>query len=211
MRPRSMTAFTFNFVVLLLVTVASVSTCVQASPGWRQGGPPGAEVQAIALDPTDSNTVYLVSSGGVWKSTDAGLHWFAASKDLCAFNLTAIAIDPAQPSTLYVGGEEGFFRSTDGGASWQISGDHLKPSLICSVAVDPRGLGIVYRGGYYGVFRSTDHGMTWADHNGGTNLPTVVQILIDPTDPDRILSGLLTTAFSGPQTGGPVGRRSTQV
>src|SRR5437588_4144831 len=59
---------------------------------WTSIGPkptdPGAtlttsgRVSAIAIDPRDSNTIYLgAASGGVWKSTDAGANWKPLTDD----------------------------------------------------------------------------------------------------------------------------------
>src|SRR3981081_4600855 len=43
---------------------------------YRFIGPPGNRVSAVAGVPGDPNTYYAgAASGGVWKSTDAGVHW----------------------------------------------------------------------------------------------------------------------------------------
>ena len=43
---------------------------------YRFIGPPGNRVSAVAGVPGDPNTCYAGgASGGVWKSTDAGVHW----------------------------------------------------------------------------------------------------------------------------------------
>ena len=62
-------------------TVALTRATRKAAPalakaGWRLEGPRqvGGRVVDIAVDPNELNTVYAaVATGGVWKSTDAGL------------------------------------------------------------------------------------------------------------------------------------------
>ena len=44
--------------------------------GYRFIGPPGNRVSAVVGVPGDPNTYYAgAASGGVWKSTDGGMHW----------------------------------------------------------------------------------------------------------------------------------------
>jgi photosystem II stability/assembly factor-like uncharacterized protein len=172
------------------------------APGWRQGGPETANVRSLAVNPADSDTVYLVSSGSVWKSTDAGAHWFASGKNLCNFSLTEIAVDPAQPANLYVGGGDGVFSSTDAGASWHASDASLQNTYVESLAVDPTGHGIVYMGSQDGVFKSTDGGQTWTEQSGEWDQHAVERIVIDPADPSRIyalarFSGVYRTTDGG--------------
>jgi len=162
-----------------MLTLASLApSFLYGGPGWRLSGPETATVRSLAVDPTNANIVYLVSSGDVWKSTDAGAHWLASGKNLCGFDLAQIAVDPGQSTNLYVAGEDGVFCSTDGGATWHASDDSLNHRSVDTVAVDPTGHGIVYAGGYYGVLKSTDGGQTWVDQNGGADLGEVARILI---------------------------------
>jgi len=105
-------------------------------------------VTAIAVDPTNSNIVYMGGAqGGVWKSTDGGAHWtftFDTEKTLA---IGSLAIDPSSCApgpctTLYVGtGEQNFsgdsyygagvYKSTDGGATWnQTAGTVLNVAGI---------------------------------------------------------------------------------
>ncbi|MEZ4637737.1 MAG: hypothetical protein R2856_22735 [Caldilineaceae bacterium] len=87
-------------------------------------------MRALAIDPTDSNTVYLGSAlGGVWKTTNGGDSWTPLTDDQASLASAAIVIDPADPNTIYVGTGEptpgldnyygaGILKSTDGGQTW---------------------------------------------------------------------------------------------
>jgi hypothetical protein len=92
-------------------------------------------VTALAVDPTNSNVVYAgAAEGGVWKTTDGGVHWTPLADTQPSLAVGSIAIDPSNHSTIYVGtGEEnysndsyygeGILKSTNGGTSWtQIKG-----------------------------------------------------------------------------------------
>ena len=92
-------------------------------------------VNSIAVDPTNSNVLYLGSAGGgVWKSVDHGAHWKPMTDQEVSLGIGsshALAIDPNNPSTIYAGTSSwsqlnpadasqsrGILKSTDGGASW---------------------------------------------------------------------------------------------
>src|SRR6201999_4047041 len=76
-------------VSLLLLIVASPAL---ATPVWKALGPFGGTVLSVAVDPSNSRTLY-VSTGpeGVFKSLDAGLTW---SKVLREYTLGALAVAP---------------------------------------------------------------------------------------------------------------------
>lgn len=102
----------------------------------HEGNRSGREVYsgratAIAIHPTDTNTVYVgTAGGGVWKTSDAGLHWRALTDRQMTLSIGAIAIDPSNPDRVYAGtGEanitamgfvsEGLLISEDAGSTWQ--------------------------------------------------------------------------------------------
>jgi photosystem II stability/assembly factor-like uncharacterized protein len=98
---------------------------------------PVASIGAIAVAPSDPNTIYVgtgesdirsdLSSGdGVYKSTDAGKTWTHLGLD-ASKQISRIVVDPSDANTVYVGvlgdaygpsAERGVYKSTDGGANW---------------------------------------------------------------------------------------------
>ena len=97
---------------------------------YRFIGPPGNRVSAVVGVPGDPNTYYVgAASGGVWKSSDGGVHWRPIFDDQTAQSIGAIAIAPSDPSVVWVGTGESFirsnvslgngvYRSTDAGKTW---------------------------------------------------------------------------------------------
>jgi hypothetical protein len=101
-------------------------------------------VNSIAVDPTNSNVLYLGSAGGgVWKSYDRGEHWRPMTDQEISLGIGAshaIAIDPLNHNTIYAGTSSfalldqslprpidswqssGVLKSTDGGESWVLLG-----------------------------------------------------------------------------------------
>ena len=98
-------------------------------------GPEGGMMNSIAIDPSDSNTVYAASSdNGVFKSADGGTTWSYSGLNGGIFQ---ILIAPQSPGTVYaVAGARGIFKSLDAGATWNQMPTPPKLSLD---AIDPQG------------------------------------------------------------------------
>jgi photosystem II stability/assembly factor-like uncharacterized protein len=119
-------------------------------------------------------------SGGVWKTTNAGVTWDPVFDSAGVAPIGAIAIAPSDPETVWVGtGDQanarssysgrGVYKTTDGGNTWQSMG--LPDSHhIARIAIDPRDSNRVYvaamghlfsKNAERGVFRTLDGGRTW--------------------------------------------------
>ena len=173
---------------------------------WRSIGPAVASgrIADIAIDPTDRSVWYVgASSGGVWKTTNAGTTWDPIFDSYGSYSIGAIALDPNNHLTLWVGSGEnngqrsvgygdGIYKSIDGGRSFRNMG--LETSRhIGMVAVHPDDSNVVYvaaigplweSGGERGLFRTADGGETWEnvleldEHTG------VHEVYFDPRNPD---------------------------
>ncbi len=154
----------------------------QNGVAWTNVGPSPAAVEAFAVDPQGSGTVFMGTiSGGARKSTDGGSTWSVVNSGLTTTGVQALAMDASGPQTVYAGTGGGLFKTADGGATWQntpaISG------AIASVATDPNHSGVVYAGVFNNlangsIRKSTDGGVTWT-----TVFPTtaaIFNITIDP-------------------------------
>ena len=156
-----------------------------AASAWKLIGPEptsflfggyvtAGRVNAIAIDPRDSNTVYIgAAEGGVWKTKDGGITWTPLTDSQPSLAMGAIVLDPTNPDIVYAGtGEENFavdnyygagiLKSTDGGATWtNVVGPFLRRT-ISALAIHPsNGQILLAATDAQGVFRSTDGGATW--------------------------------------------------
>src|SRR5438552_1726738 len=110
---------------------------------WENVGLKTSEhIGRIAIDPKDSNIVYVAAQGPLWgpggerglyKTTDGGKTWKQILKISENTGVTDVAIDPRDPDTIYAasyqrrrhmwtlvdgGPESALYKSTDGGATW---------------------------------------------------------------------------------------------
>jgi photosystem II stability/assembly factor-like uncharacterized protein len=173
-----------NIWLAFLLTPASINAGTNV---WTSHGPGGGNVQSVAIDPVISTTVYVGTSGGVFKSTDDGTTWTAASSGLVPGSAYTIAIDPLKPSTLYAWNGK-FFKSTDGAQSWIMLATLGRGAY--AVAIDPQNEGTLYAANGDGVYKSTDGGGIWTDANSGLAGLAVRTLEIDPQDPNTLYAGI---------------------
>src|SRR5664280_123613 len=124
---------------------------------------PTGSIGAIAVAPSDPNTIYVgsgeglqrpdLSTGdGMYKSTDGGNSWrHLGLRD--AQQIPAILVDPRNPNRLFVAvlghpygpnPERGVFRSSDGGQTWQKVLYKDDRTGAVDLAFDPRNPETVY-------------------------------------------------------------------
>ena len=147
----------------------------------------------IALAPSDSDRIYMVWDGYIYRSDDKGASWTQTSfsritaLDPNDGNRTSgqkMAVDPADPDTCYFGaGTAGVWYTHDAGANWtQIptgtipfgtAPGHAGIAFDATSGVDGNGytnvIMVPSRGNQ--VYRTANAGSTWAATSGG---PTAV-------------------------------------
>ena len=161
-------------------TVNSASSWTAISPDLTSGG----NLTAIAVAPTNGNTVYTGSSDSqVYISTNVGsgssATWKNISAGLPPRFVTDIAGNPKSATTAFVtfSGFTGFgdslghvFRTTNNSTWTDISGD-LPNTPVNSIAVDPDLPAYLFVGTDIGVFYTKNQGASWSSLIDG--LPNV--------------------------------------
>lgn len=192
----------------------------QASAAWRSigpsptisawydsWGPTSGRVNSIAVSPSNSQIVLLgTSTGGIWRSTDAGAGFIPVSDDQADLEVGYIAFSKSSPSIAYAGMGDtilgylgsGVLKSTDEGASWaRVSNNTLpSPGSIARLEVDPANPNRVYVAQYSvvsgskitsgGLYLSTDGGVNWTRVLAGA----IRDVVLDTSNSRNIYTGL---------------------
>lgn len=169
----------------------------------------------VQVDPHQPSTVYAVSSGSIFKSTDGGSTWHGTS----AAGVNALWIDPVD-SSLYVGTTLGdFVRSSDGGATFAGIPGALGGNLN-AMAFDPTNPSVIYarwggHGATDGVYKSTDGGDTWKPTGLVGAMTGSGPLAIDPANPLNLFAEArnqgLVKSIDGGDTWTPLGGDVTQI
>jgi photosystem II stability/assembly factor-like uncharacterized protein len=215
----------------LTLAITGVGLAQQISPEryeqleYRYIGPEGNRVSSVAGIPGDRTVYYAgAASGGIWKTTDAGLNWEPIFDDQDVHSIGALAVAPSDPQIVWAGTGEpfirsnvsignGVYKSTDGGATWQHTGLE-GTGRIARIRIHPSNPDVVYVAavghGYSpqqerGVYRTTDGGATWervlfVDENTGAS-----DLVMAPNNPRILFAGMWQIDIKnwGRESGGP--------
>lgn len=215
---RGFISFTIVAAMLSLAALAIADTLptskLISKLKWRSVGPYiGGRVIAVTGVPSDSNLFYMGTvGGGVWKSTDYGLHWENIS-DGKLHSITgsvgAIAVSISNPKIIYVGmGEtdirntmmtgDGVYKSIDAGKTWDYVG--LRDThTISNIAIDPKNPDVVYAGSMghvfkpnpdRGVYKSTDGGKTWNKVLFVNDETGCINLVMEPNNPEVLYASM---------------------
>jgi len=184
---------------------------------WQNLGPNnvGGRTISIAIDPVDTNVIWLGSaSGGLWKSTVGGIGvsaWQYVPTGFDVLGVGAIAINPSDHNEMYIGTGEtyaygtstnglvdrtqrgsfgiGILKTTDGGTTWSkvLDWTYQDNRGVWSIVYNPFDTSIVYAATTEGVYKTTDAGATW------TNVlakEMVMDLVIDKVDTNVVFAAV---------------------
>jgi photosystem II stability/assembly factor-like uncharacterized protein len=115
-------------------------------------------VYSIAVDPNNSEIVYLGTGGNLYKSINGGDSWVLLNVGPSFNNVFSIVFDPSDSKILYIGGS-GLYKSNDAGKSWIHTGMLL--SEITKLVINPVYSKEIYSINAGRLYESEDGGETW--------------------------------------------------
>jgi len=213
---RAATSIPIQLVMVLLFTLALPAMADDFQPfanlEWRNIGPVnmGGRVADVEGVPGDPRIVYVGSaSGGIWKSTDAGMSFTPVFDEQAVASIGDLALAPSNPDVIYAGTGEanvrnsvaigtGVYRSSDAGASWSLLGleETRHISRIAVSAQDENKLVVGALGNIYapsehrGVYVSSDGGKNWQRTLYIDEYHGVADLDMDPHNPNIVFAAM---------------------
>ena len=153
--------------------------------------------------PSDPNTIYAASNGGIYISTDLGDNW----TDKTTGNFKDIVFKPGDPTTLYAAKGGGFYKSTDSGNTWVETSSGLPGGARGVIGVSNADPEVVYfllctSDAYKGIYKSDDSGDTFTEKSTSPNIMSWgcnggsggqawydLDVAIDPNNASTIFAG----------------------
>jgi photosystem II stability/assembly factor-like uncharacterized protein len=209
----------------LLATAAiagAIGIAAQGSPGVNPGYfagiyyrpltafSRGGRVTAVAGVPSDQQTYYMGSAGGVFKTTDAGATWVPVTDgQINVGSIGALAVAESDPNIVWVGtgtaeprgnvsNGDGVYKSTDAGKTWQHMGLE-KAGLVGRIKIHPTDPNIVFVAAVgncfgpnkeRGVYRTKDGGRTWESVLAISENTGAIDLTMASSTPDTIYAAM---------------------
>lgn len=178
----------------------------------RNIGPAGMSGRVTSIDvvTSDPDIMYAgTASGGLWKSTSAGIKWEPIFDNEVTASIGAVAVQQSNPSVIWVGtgegnprnslnGGYGIYKSLDGGRTWNSMGLE-KTRHIHRVIIHPDNPNIVYVAAIgspwgaheeRGVYKTTDGGESWNKILYTNNLSGAADLVMDPNNPNKLVAAM---------------------
>jgi len=191
------------------------STSANVTGHWNPGL---GRINVIALDPNDSDIIYIgAPSGGLWKTEDEGENWTPMTDNLPVLGVSAIVIDLSNTDIIYIGtGDKdandnysiGVLKSTDGGNTWNPTGlewTEDQNRTIAKLLINPNDPKILFAGTTDGLYKTTDAGDNWVKTQGGD----IDDMEFKPGDPNTVYA--ITKKFYKSTDGGDSFTETTGV
>ncbi|MBC5814927.1 MAG: hypothetical protein GIW97_00155 [Candidatus Eremiobacteraeota bacterium] len=141
------------------------------------------------------------------------MKWREIGPALPGGRVAAVAGSATDPNLYYLGAAGGgVWKSTDSGETWNAVFEKEKVSAIGALAIDPKDNKTVWVGSGEsnprqdvsygdGVYKTTDGGEKWTNM-GLKNAQHISRILIDPSNPNRVIVGVLGNIYGDSQDRG---------
>ena len=185
---------------------------------WIPIGPDqniGGRILSIAIDPNNSNILFIGSaSGGIWKTVTGGIGsnaWKAVPTGFPVLGVASIIINPSNSNIIYAATGEvyrtdtsnigfnvwkargtygvGILKSIDGGETWTSILNKSLSNLfgVQMLEFDPSDPNTIYACATDGLYRSTDAGANW---NKILDKIYVSDVVVHPSNPNLLLAAV---------------------
>lgn len=120
-------------------------------------------VDSLAIDPRDANTIYTGTYHLPWKTTDGGKTWQPVIAGLIDdSDIMSLRIDVSRPERLFLSACSGIYRSEDQGGQWnKLQGIPYAARRTQSIVQDPVNPQTLYAGTTEGLWVTRDGGESW--------------------------------------------------
>ncbi len=146
-------------------------------------------VDALAMDPRNTSTMYAGTWWRAYKTTDAGKNWRLIKDGMIDdSDVFAVNLDPKNPEHIIASACSGIYESQNGGEKWtKIQGIPSQSRRTRDIMQHPSMPGTIFAGTTEGFWMSSNGGKSWA-LTTQRNLE-INSIAVHPDDPNRVYIG----------------------
>jgi photosystem II stability/assembly factor-like uncharacterized protein len=165
-----------------------------AGKSWERISPEGDKeirnIESVAIDPRNTNAIYVGTWHLPWKTTNGGVNWkqtgYKAVGMIDDSDIFGICVNQNNPDLVYMHACSGIYRSVNAGEKWaKIPGIPFSARRTYALLPHPTNPSVIFAGTSEGLWRSKDGGKRWMLL---TSKSVVIRsIIIDPRRPNRVL------------------------
>ena len=158
-------------------------------------------VDAPAVHPVTTETLYSSNTYGAIKSIDDGTTWTDINNGLEEISVSRIAVDPHDRRRYFVVATGGIGYTEDDGQNWTFP---VLAEDFQDVVIDPSDPDVIYvtGWGFPAVFKSVNGGATWTSTEIWDDLSLGVRLNHLVLDPDNSQTGYIAIDTNGPPDAG---------
>jgi photosystem II stability/assembly factor-like uncharacterized protein len=155
-------------------------------------------IVTLAIDPQRPSLLYAGTTGGIYRTTDAGETWEKKSAGMVAFDakmasmalgVNGIVVNPQNSDLVYAGTTKGLYKSTDRGEHWTRIEGNIRESYVSAIQLDPANPSVLYMATSDRVHKSEDAGETWEPKTSGLDVTSIRSLQVNPQDPNILYVG----------------------
>jgi photosystem II stability/assembly factor-like uncharacterized protein len=167
---------------------------VDAGKTWERISPVGDKeirnIESVAIDPRNTNVIYIGTWHLPWKTTDAGVSWkqtgYKAVGMIDDSDIFGICVNPSNPNLVFINACSGIYRSASAGEKWaKIPGIPFSARRTYKLLVHPSNPKVIFAGTSEGLWRSKDDGKRWMLLTSKTLV--IRSIVVTPDKPNRVM------------------------
>lgn len=166
-----------------------------AGKRWERISPIGDKeihnIESAAIDPRDTNILYIGTWHLPWKTINGGVTWKQAGNQIAGMindsDIFGINVfDAAKPNLVYVNACSGIFRSVNAGEKWtKLPGIPFSARRTYTLLAHPGDPNTIFAGTSEGLWRSKDGGKRWMLLTSKSMV--IRSIVVSPDKPKRVL------------------------
>ena len=147
-------------------------------------------IESVAIDPRDTNVIYIGTWHLPWKTVDGGVSWkqtgYKAVGMIDDSDIFGISVNQTNPNVVFMNACSGIYRSATAGEKWtKVPGIPFSARRTYKLLVHPSNPKVIFAGTSEGLWRSKDDGKRWMLL---TSKSVVIRsIVVTPDKPNRVV------------------------
>lgn len=174
--------------IIVAGSISGVWMSKDSGENWKKVDSTTApvNVDSLAIDPRDNDTIYAGTFWRAFKTTDGGKNWRVISSGMIDdSDVFSVDIDPRNPDNVFASACSGIYYSANKGEKWaKVQGIPSQSRRTRDILQHPSVAGTVFAGTTEGLWITRDNGKSWSLTT--SRELEVNSIAVDSKEPEKV-------------------------